>query len=83
VPAGADSGCAGLLGADLQRPGSHRRVASTFLQITRLPAGTTRTVRLAVTSPRRLRGLHRLRAEVEFDAFRGSATVAHARVTRR
>jgi hypothetical protein len=82
-PASPAQGCAGILGADLQRPGSHRRVASTFLQITRLPAGATRTVRLAVTTPRRLRGLHRLRASIGFEAFRGGATVAHANVTRR
>ncbi len=82
-PASPAQGCAGLLFADLQRPGSHRRVASTFLQIYRMPAGATRAVRLAVTAPRRLRRLHRLRAEIEFDAFRGDATVARANVTRR
>jgi hypothetical protein len=77
-------GCAGFLGADLRRPGSRRRVASTFLQIVRMPAATTRSVRLAIIKPRRLRDVHRLRAEISFEAFGGGgSTAARANVTRR
>jgi len=76
-------GCAGILGADLDRPRTHRHVAAAYLQIYRLPAGTAGTVRLAIIKPSRVRGVHRMRATIEFDAFRGGATVAHANVTRR